>query len=240
MLTLFAPLALVACEAANQLPPVGTADMDDTAGSGKREEQSVGSHDASMPSYLDAGSTWDVLGAGPETGTNRTEDAARAPVRSRTSLILHERWKVLDAHADPFDDRPPNVRCVPLGAAAEELSGESVLAVDTGLCDDLTASQSTLADVHEGDLLKVRLWHFELDAPAPAQAHTAITVDGEVLLDRLIPIPSPAGLITAELRAMRNIPGGAPVYFHLHNHGANTWALGELSAGAASASVGAR
>jgi hypothetical protein len=79
--------------------------------------------------------------------------------------------------------------------------------------------------------LKVRLWHFELSAPDPAQAHAVLLVDGLTVLDERIPIPKPGGLMVHELRVERDIPAGAPVYFHLHNHGENSWALVELSAG---------
>jgi hypothetical protein len=58
-----------------------------------------------------------------------------------------------------------------------------------------------------------------------------IRVDGLSVLDERIPIPKPGGLIVRELRVERDIPAGAPVYFHLHNHGANSWALVEVSAG---------
>ena len=34
-----------------------------------------------------------------------------------------------------------------------------------------------------------------------------------------------------QVRAERAIPAGAAVLFHLHNHGANSWALVEVSAG---------
>ncbi|MDB4974017.1 MAG: hypothetical protein JWN48_2358, partial [Myxococcaceae bacterium] len=80
-----------------------------------------------------------------------------------------------------------------------------------------------------GETLKVRLWHFELSAPEPATAHVAVLVDGLAILDETVPIPAAGGLLIKELRVPRPIPAGAPVYFHLHNHGANSWALVEVS-----------
>jgi len=56
-------------------------------------------------------------------------------------------------------------------------------------------------------------------------------VDGVFLLDTRVAIPAPGGLIKSELRIDRPIAAGAPIYFHLHNHGQNSWALVEVSAG---------
>ena len=103
--------------------------------------------------------------------------------------------------------------------------------IDTGACDYLTVVQHTARAVSAGELLKLRLWHFELSAPAPAQAHAAVVVDSLTVLDELVAIPAAGGLIVRELRAPHDLNAGAPVYFHLHNHGANSWALVELSAG---------
>jgi hypothetical protein len=58
-----------------------------------------------------------------------------------------------------------------------------------------------------------------------------IRVDGLAVRDDRIPIPESGGLIVRDLRVERDIPAGAPVYFHLDNHGANCWALVEVSAG---------
>jgi hypothetical protein len=51
------------------------------------------------------------------------------------------------------------------------------------------------------------------------------------VLDERIPIPRPGGLIARQRTLERALPAGAPVYFHLHNHGANSWSLVEVSAG---------
>ena len=45
-----------------------------------------------------------------------------------------------------------------------------------------------------------------------------------------LPIPAEGGLIVKEVRATSAIPAGSTVFFHLHNHGMNSWALVELSA----------
>jgi len=157
-------------------------------------------------------------------------DAAEAPAAGRVSLVIHELWNELEPAKDPFDDRPERVDCTRAGVMAETLADERALGVDTGLCNYLTVTQPTLEDVAAGQLIKVRLWHFELTAPAPAEAHAALVIDGQHVLDEKLPIPAAGGLIVKEVRALRAIPAGTPVFFHLHNHGMNSWALVEVSA----------
>jgi hypothetical protein len=172
-----------------------------------------------------------------DAGVQEEEDAeveASAPVdaglATRENLVVHEFWSTLDATEDPFD-RPADAGCKRGGIMPELLADEPVFSVDTGFCPYITVSQPTLREVPEGHNIKVRLWHFELSAPQPAMAHAAVVVDDLHVLDEQIPIPSAGGLIVRELRAPHAIALGAPVYFHLHNHGANSWSLVEVSAG---------
>jgi hypothetical protein len=160
-------------------------------------------------------------------------DSGAPEQAAHTGLALPERWSLLDATADPFSDRPAVVDCPMAGVTPETLSDERVLGVETGWCNYLTASQPTLRAVAAGEEIKVRLWHFELFASEPAEAHAAVLVDGLAVLDERVPIPGPGGLIVRKVVAARAIPAGATAYFHLHNHGANSWALVEVSVGPA-------
>jgi hypothetical protein len=54
---------------------------------------------------------------------------------------------------------------------------------------------------------------------------------GDVAWQARVPIPSGSGLLSPEWLASRELPAGTPVHFHLHNHGANSWSLIELSVG---------
>jgi hypothetical protein len=158
-------------------------------------------------------------------------DAGTVSAAQRVNIVVPERWQILDAASDLFDDRPANVQCLAAGVMPETLSEERVLGVETGYCQYLSAHQPTRLEVKAGEVLKVRLWHFVLSAPEPAEAHAAVVVDGLTVLDERVSIPSPGGLLVRELLVERAIPAGAPVHFHLHNHGENSWALVEVSAG---------
>jgi len=146
------------------------------------------------------------------------------------SLIDHGAWTAnLAAEDDPFDDRPEEVDCSALSYGPETTGGEENLEVDTTRCDYLTVSQPSLAAVRVGDSLHLRLWHFDLAAEEPATAHVAIGTADELLWETTIQIPQDATLLNPTWQAESRIGEGDSLYFHLHNHGQNTWNFIELT-----------
>lgn len=166
-----------------------------------------------------------------DSGPLASSDAGPPPRTARVSLIDPYAWTQLGPEEDLFEDRPEDVECAVDAAAAELLGGEIAFGVDTGRCSYVTARQVTREHVAAGETIIVRLWHFELNAPKTGKAHAVVDVDGLRLLDERVPIPAPGGLIRATVPLERTIAAGAPVHFHLHNHGANSWALVEISTG---------
>lgn len=160
-----------------------------------------------------------------------SDAAARVPVRPRGALVSSDRWEIVSADDDPFADRLPDARC-PAGAVMPELLGaEPVFSVDTGDCTYLTARQPALRDVARGETFVARVWHFALTAGEAGEAHVALRIGDSTVLDEMVPIPSAGGLIAVEEPATSTFEAGTPIYFHLHNHGDNSWSLVELSAG---------
>ena len=220
-------LLLLACSAE---PPATTRPS---------ERGQVPAESAGAPTGLDGAEVAGVGAAGQPAAGAVTEpavlDAGSTPElseqRARVPLVDHTAWERLAPELDPFTDRPGNVTCADEATAFELLSEEAAYGVDTGLCNYLTARQRAREHVAMGERIIVRLWHFALSAPEPADAHAAVALDGEPLLDERIPIPSHGGLIQREVVAGRAFDKGSPVLFHLHNHGDNSWALVEVSAG---------
>ncbi|MEM7676461.1 MAG: hypothetical protein AAF449_10705 [Myxococcota bacterium] len=127
---------------------------------------------------------------------------------------------------DPFlSHRPVEVRCP---RAGWQIEGES-LEVNTGECNYLLVEQPLLQDVPQGATIVVNLWHQVLHAPTAATGHAALAVDGQVLWERSVPIPNSGAVWRDETSASRPLRAGTPIVFHLHNHGANSWNLGEIS-----------
>ena len=149
--------------------------------------------------------------------------------RPEAQLVDAVRWAEVASPDDPFDDRPDGSFCETGAWLPEDLNLELSLGVDTGDCNYLTVVQPLLADVIPGDELYMRLWHYELIAGRPAQAHAALWADGQVLWDVWVPIPSESGMVAPRWISQIYLEEGTPIMFHLHNHGANSWNLIEVS-----------
>lgn len=157
------------------------------------------------------------------------------PPRARASLIDHNLWERATAEEDPFADRPDSVDCPDDATEVEDFGGELTLSVDTQNCDYVTVRQPALSDIQPNESIQVRLWHFELSAVEPAEAHVAIRIGDAVVMDEHVPIPSDSELLSAEVL---DLPSAidTPIWFHLHNHGINSYALIEISRGTPSTS----
>lgn len=151
------------------------------------------------------------------------------PQRAPAALVKPEAWVWTEASEDPSGDRPASVSCDEDAWYPEAIGLDESLAVDTLDCDYLAVHQPLLADVLEGDGLFVRLWHYELSAPEPTSAHWALHVGDALLYEETLDIPAESGMSAPEWTAERDYAAGEAVYFHLHNHGANSYNLIELS-----------
>jgi len=151
--------------------------------------------------------------------------------------------------ADPFSPlRGPGHFCDPLGHGFDELGGEQSYGIESGFCDFVTAMQPSMTNIDAGEEMLIRIWHFALTAPDPGEAYLAIQVGDQMLWEARLPIPCIAGLIGAHeddcpdnpipgrvdpviFNAPFSAPAGAPVYFHVQNHGQNGYNLIEVSVG---------
>lgn len=150
---------------------------------------------------------------------------------ARQSLVERERWAwVEDAADDVFGgERPAGLVCDPvLGITEELLDDERVLELDTGFCDYATVRQASLAALEVGDVVEIRMFHWDLTTPAPAQAHLALAIAGTVVWEELVPSPAAAALVEADIEVTRDVPVGAELQLHVHNHGANSYDLVSL------------
>lgn len=141
-------------------------------------------------------------------------------------LVDPAAWLSVAAADDPFvDHRPPAIDCpAHLGWLIEKNGIE----IATASCNYAGLVQPSLRAVAKGDTLHAFLYHFDLLAVAPATAHLAVTLGDSVVFDRTIAIPGPAEVFDVTLTAPADAPAGAPVVFHLHNHGQNTWTFASL------------
>lgn len=133
---------------------------------------------------------------------------------------------------DPFSPlQRPDAFCDPLAHRSEPIVGEPSFTVDSAGCSYLTVVQPTLVPIQPGDPIYVRLWHFALTAPLPAVAYLALQVGDDPLWSTELPIPSSTGLVIETTTATRAAPAGTAIYFHLQNHGSNSYNLIDVKVG---------
>lgn len=93
------------------------------------------------------------------------------------------------------------------------------------------AEQPLLVDVPVGTAIEVDLWHQALFSDeTDATGHVALAVGEEVVWEIEVPIPFPPTVWREVVTAPRDLRMGEPVVLHIHNHGANSWNLGGLTA----------
>lgn len=135
-------------------------------------------------------------------------------------------WAVIDADEDPFREyRPEVVSCPDAGWQLEYSSIE----INTGECNYFVAAQPLMEDVFAGETIVVNLWHQPLHADEPAYGHAALMIGDTLVWEREVAIPSPANVFADEVVLEHDLAADERMVFLLHNHGANSWNLGEVS-----------
>ena len=167
---------------------------------------------------------WGLGGCGgeaPSASSTGEDSGATGGPRPAAALVDVAAWAE-DPAADPLPaHRPAGATCAPSGWGREGSS----LEVETGLCPYAVFAQPALADLRPGEEVELVLWHKDLVAEEPAEAHVLVSVGDVVLFDRRVPIPSGPEAYTETVTVQGRAAAGDPVVWHLHNHGANSWNL---------------
>jgi hypothetical protein len=159
----------------------------------------------------------------PEADAGAMPDAEVALHEAR--LIDHSAWRNYPAELDPLAAHQPSpIKCNIAGWFVER----GALEVDTAECNYVLVEHPAMVDVPAGSEVELELWHFDLIAPDPATAHMALLFDADLQWETFVDIPGPGNLERARFRATRDLAAGEPIRFHLHNHGQNTWMLGDV------------
>jgi hypothetical protein len=158
-----------------------------------------------------------------DAGAEAAQEAAVALQEAR--LIDHSAWHNYPAELDPLAaHQPAPIKCGLTGWFVERSS----LEVDTTECNYVLIEHPALVGVPAGSEVELELWHFDLIAPEPAQAHLALLFDADLQWETFVDIPSLGNLERVRFRTTRELALGEPIRFHLHNHGQNTWMLGDV------------
>lgn len=144
------------------------------------------------------------------------------------SLVERADWERVDEIGeDVFGaERPEDLVCDELlGIGTEVFGSEEVLELNTDFCNYVTLRQDSLQPLQPGDAVAIRMYHYELTAPAPAQAHLALAIDGQLAWEQHVPSPAEGAFVEGEIAIDRALPAGTELQLHVHNHGANSYAL---------------
>ena len=105
----------------------------------------------------------------------------------------------------------------------------TVLSVYTDVCEWVTLEQPSLRAIRAGDEIKIRTFHFALNAPFNGEARIAVTLGDEMIFDETVLIPRPSAPIDATWIAPKDFEAGTPMLFHVNNHGDNEYLLIEVN-----------
>jgi hypothetical protein len=144
------------------------------------------------------------------------------------ALIDPELWEEASAAVDPFADRPAAVGCDADGWGPDE---ETIFEIDTDLCAYGTFTQPTLRRVGPGATVELLVWHLDLYAGDPAEAHVVVQIGDVVLLEERPAIPGPEEAWDLSIPWPEDADpaaAGTPAWFHVHNHGENAWRIGAI------------
>jgi hypothetical protein len=154
-------------------------------------------------------------------------------------VIDPQGWQAIDiAGEDPFAEhgRPEVVDCGEMfgWTAVNALQGWE-LDIDLYNCNWLALEQPLTADLPRGTPLCVGMYHFDLTAPEPAEAHMALAIGGETLWEEVVAIPggtqvAPADSIVTGFRLGADLHAGEQVVLHVRNHGQNSYRFAYLRA----------
>jgi hypothetical protein len=163
----------------------------------------------------------------PEPDPDLDHCDRHAQVHGDALPLTHaEDWSPSAAPDDPLaDHRPAELRC-PSSGWGEEFG---VLEVRTGECNYLSVEQALAEPLALGDALRVQVWWQSLIALEPAIGHLALLIDGELVWELEVAIPGGSDARSIRFASPIAAEAGATVTFHLHNHGANAWTLGEFA-----------
>lgn len=135
---------------------------------------------------------------------------------------------------DPWyaDNQEVANRCDVDKVKVEELPEGPWYELVTTKCAYHTARIPLPMDVPAGAEILLRIWHFKmLVAEGPFTVVVAVGEPPEVIHKEVINAPNTeSGLIHPTFKAVRAWKKGEPIWWHLRNHGDNTWGFIELSA----------
>lgn len=165
----------------------------------------------------------DTEASGADVGV--TEDVAEPTV---ISLIDNTVWALVDVDGDPFVvDGGPSPDLCPESDIQWEYTPDGIwLDVSTEGCAWATLQQPLLHAVAAGDLVRVTVVHFEIYAgDTDYTLRVALGADAEIIWTETVALGAGYEVIQATVSPLNDHAEGAPIWYHVSNHGENNWSL---------------
>lgn len=159
-------------------------------------------------------------------GCDDGADAQPPAWQGEVTLAPIDGWAPLTADDDPFADRPAEVECPDYGAQTED----GIFEVETDVCRYGSFAQPLPVALRPGDVVEATVWHLQLWAPERAQGHVALQLGDRLLWEERPTIPGNEAVYLVEVPVEQDWPAGTPLVFHVHNHGANSWRVLDVTA----------
>jgi hypothetical protein len=226
---LFLGLLLSACSSSEH-DSVAHIESTPDQDAGDRQSDSqfgdVGSADGSPPTDLNADSA-DALPLEPDVWP----DVDSTVPEESVALTDNEEWtKTLSANDPWWGEDSAEELCEPTDYGPETTPIGMLFDIDTSFCGYLTVDQTLLAEVPIGDLLRVKIVQYALtESEGPYLLAVAIGEPAVTVWEMTIEVPADFQVVDVTWPAARTYLIDEPVYFHLSNHGENTWSFVNLT-----------
>lgn len=152
------------------------------------------------------------------------------------ALTDNEEWtKTLSAQDPWWGEDSAEELCEPMDYGPETTPIGMLFDIDTSFCGYLTVDQVLLDEVPVGEIFRVKLVQYALTkSEGPYVLAIAIGEPAVTVWEMTIEVPAEFLVVDMTWPAARTYLADEPVYFHLSNHGENTWSFVNLTREAAS------
>ena len=147
------------------------------------------------------------------------------------ALTDNDEWTKTLSERDPWwaEDSGENL-CEPMDYGSEITPIGKLFDIDTSFCAYLTVEQKLLDEVPIAGLFRLKIVQYALtQSEGPYLLALAIGDPAVIVWEMTIEVPSEFQVVDVTWPAARTYLAGEPVFFHLSNHGENTWSFVSLT-----------
>lgn len=163
--------------------------------------------------------------ASKDSGGTEATETGTAEALGEAVLLTHDGWAYVPPEADPFEAQAPGTEPCPSVAYGAE---NGFFELETDYCAIATFSQELAADVPKGADIRFVVWNLDLWAPDPTEAVRVLRLGEHDLWTTTVPVPGNEDVSEVVVPAPEDLPAGTPAWFHLRNHGINSWRIGDV------------